>query len=480
MANDKDERDDETSPFEYRPGVGGFPAWGGMDRSFDPAGIPIYKVHLLENVRREEGGYKDRGGQEKLFPDRLHQENVGETGTLWDESTGIGNITGIDPGFDDTRYGGPVLYALEDGDVLSVWDGVVQKDYDINIQYGAGETAQPIPVFDEANDAVWGYRTVYASDGTTKVYYVVSRMSYVNHVFGVTPIFSTPELGPTGFGGSVPFAGLPRRLTWSPGDSSYYTITRNGLVMSFTEDGQVTEETDHSLDTLTAKTVYGEPAIFEFQDHVVYIVGYGNGIVEPTVMQPPLCYVKDIFTGVWTIDGTMVDNFVPLTKPVLHRDGSYYLGGYIQTTNSNDPKSGVVLIWEGGLGWTTFIGPLPGDSPVRGLTVLGQFMYYIYDDVTHANNSIIGRFISPTVGNDNTYKFFNTDFSDGMAAPAKGLVAYRGDLYTELFRDNGIGGYDGRGLLWKSQGEDILATWQLAAPVVAPGQELAGQPRFAV
>jgi hypothetical protein len=449
-----------------------------MDRSVDPAGIAPYKFHLIENCRRNFGGLIERGGQEKLFPDRLHDENTGETGpgSAWDDDSGIGKITGIDPGADDSKYGGPLLYCGT-GTLVSTWNGVTQRELSATLSFGAGENALPIPTFDEANGFLFGYRTVYKADGITPLYYVVSQMAQVGGIFGVTPLFATPAL--TGWGGSVPNAGVPKRIAWSVPESRYYTITDYGLVLSFAEGDDLVKEADHSLDTAATYTVYGVPVIFELNDEVVYLLGYGTGIAEPTVMAAPLCYYKDTNSGVWTHNTTLADKFVPTTKPILY-DSDVYVGGYTQPTNSNDIKTSAVYVWSGsGTGWVavaTFAAQ--AGSQVRALAVLGDYLYALYDDPVNSHCGILDRLYGPTGTINQNYKvFFSQIPSVSLSDPQDGLATFRGELYTRIFESDAP--FVGDGLLWRTNVRDVSGTWVLAGEA-APGQELNGAPAFVV
>ena len=52
----------DNAPFEYRPGVGGFPPFGGMYRRGDPAQIPPNRIHLGINIRLANGETASRPG----------------------------------------------------------------------------------------------------------------------------------------------------------------------------------------------------------------------------------------------------------------------------------------------------------------------------------------------------------------------------------------------------------------------------------
>jgi hypothetical protein len=484
-VGDKRGKDQQTTPFEVRPGVGPIPALGGMTRAVDPAGIPPHKFHLLENVRRNFGGIIERGGQEKLFPDRLHDENTGEggPGTGWDDDSGIGKITGIDPGADESRYGAPLLYCGQGTDV-STWDGVTQREMSSAITFGAGLNVLPIPTVDAANNFLFGYRTVYAVDGVTPLYYITGIMSLVGGTFGVSTLASTPAL--TSFGGSVPNAGIPQRICWSVPEKRYYQITDNGLVLSYSEaGGDVIEEDDNSLDTASTDTVYGVPVIFENDDNVVLLVGYGVGIGEPTTMANPLCYVKDTNAGTWTQDTSLAANFVPTTRPVAYNQ-NVFVGGYTQPTDSTDVKTAAVYVWQTGSGWAavssfaTAVG-----SFVQGLAPLGAYLYALYNDPVNVNNGIIDRFYGPTDGVTQNHKVFFSQFpAVSLTDSQDGLVAFRGELYTRIYQ-GGVP-YDAEGHLWKTVFGDVSGTWVLTGPdgINVSGdplnQVLNGKPEFVV
>lgn len=451
-----------------------------MDRSVDPAGIAPYKFHLIENCRRNVGGLRERGGQEKLFVDRLHDENVGEQGpgSAWDDDSGIGKITGIDPGADESRYGGPILFCGT-GTLISTWDGTTQREMSATITFGAGLDVLPLPTFDEANGYLFGYRTVYKPDGTTPLYRIISLMSLVQGIFGVTPLFATPDLD--GWGG--PYKGIPSRATWSVPETAYYTITANGLVLSFVDGDGVTKEADHSLDTAATDTVYGVPVIFELNDEVVYLVGYGVGISEPTAMHAPLCYVKDTSTGVWASNASLSAKFVPTTKPVLY-DSDIYVGGYTQPTGSGDTKTAAVYVWSGsGTGWVAVssFGSAAG-SQVRGLTALGNYLYVLYDDPVNIGNGIIDRLYGPTGTVVQNFKIFFSQFPNiQLATNQDGLAAYRNELYTRVY-DADIP-YSGDGMLWRTNIGAVDQPWVLAGdPAGTNGfsQALNGAPVFVV
>ncbi len=47
----KSQAQPDVPPFEYRPGVGGFPPFGGMYRRGDPSQVPVDRLHLGINIR---------------------------------------------------------------------------------------------------------------------------------------------------------------------------------------------------------------------------------------------------------------------------------------------------------------------------------------------------------------------------------------------------------------------------------------------
>ena len=58
----KNQSQPDVPPFEYRPGVGGMPAFGGMYRRGDPSQVPVDRLHLGINIRLSGGEVASRRG----------------------------------------------------------------------------------------------------------------------------------------------------------------------------------------------------------------------------------------------------------------------------------------------------------------------------------------------------------------------------------------------------------------------------------
>lgn len=71
--------DQGSEPFEFRPGVGGFPALGGMFRAGDPATIPDHKHHLVVNCRIKPEGLETRPGLTSVHDSGVEECIVGLT-----------------------------------------------------------------------------------------------------------------------------------------------------------------------------------------------------------------------------------------------------------------------------------------------------------------------------------------------------------------------------------------------------------------
>lgn len=52
--------------FEFRPNIGKFPIWGGMEREAPPGSLAANRLFLLRNTRFEDTEILARKGQEKL------------------------------------------------------------------------------------------------------------------------------------------------------------------------------------------------------------------------------------------------------------------------------------------------------------------------------------------------------------------------------------------------------------------------------
>jgi hypothetical protein len=254
---------------------------------------------------------------------------------------------------------------------------------------------------------------------------------------------------------------LPRRAAWSAPEGRYYTITENGLVLSWSAIGGVIEEEDHSLNTTTTFTVYGVPVIFEFGDEVVYLVGHGTGTSEPTTMEDTLCYVKDVNAGTWAQDTSITANFVPTTRPVQYGD-AVYVGGYTQPTDSDDTKTAAVYVWQQGFGWSAVASfASSAGAEVRGLDVLAPYLYALYDDPANAGNAILDRFYGPSTSVTQNVKIFHGQFpSVNLGEQQDGLKAYRGELFTRIYST--ATDFDGEGHLWRTNAKDIAGDWILA------------------
>jgi len=72
--------DGSGKPFEFRPGIGGFPPLGGIFRSGDPATIPPNKHHLVVNCRITPAGMKTRPGLSLLHSTGVSECVVALTG----------------------------------------------------------------------------------------------------------------------------------------------------------------------------------------------------------------------------------------------------------------------------------------------------------------------------------------------------------------------------------------------------------------
>jgi hypothetical protein len=328
---------------------------------------------------------------------------------------------------------------------------------------------------------------VALADGTP-IYYVTCSVVDGGGAYGISPICATPEIGSAWGGtwldeqtvtGYLFNPGIPRRIAWSAMDQRYYQITETGLVISFAEGGDRVEEDDQSLDPIATHTTYGVPVIIADDDKVVYLVGYGTGIEEPTTMQPPLCYVKDLNTGTWTIDASITANFVPTTRPVFYGN-VWYVGGYTQPTDSEDTKTAAVYAYDG-TEWTIpHAGFTYAGSQVRGLAALGQFIYILYDDVVNIGHGIIDRaFVSShAISLSQNYKIFFSQIGP-VAAQQDSLVSFRGNLYTRIFSTTDAAG---EGQLWQTdpEGPDEFGAWIDGTWVksVVSVQELNGPPAF--
>lgn len=94
----RDSPDQKVKPFEFRTGVGGLPALGGMYRSGDPATIPPHRFHLLVNMRRQPQGLVTRPGLVSVFNTGVEECITGLTEDPGPQGGAVVLFPGAEPG----------------------------------------------------------------------------------------------------------------------------------------------------------------------------------------------------------------------------------------------------------------------------------------------------------------------------------------------------------------------------------------------
>lgn len=94
----REQADKGIKPFEFRTGIGGLPALGGMYRSGDPATIPPHRFHLLVNMRRQPQGLVTRPGLVSVFNTGVEECITGLTEDPGQQGGAVVLFPGAEPG----------------------------------------------------------------------------------------------------------------------------------------------------------------------------------------------------------------------------------------------------------------------------------------------------------------------------------------------------------------------------------------------